>query len=372
MTFAFSGSSAKRLKEQLSLGNRYLNELNYEEAIAAFSAAIEIDPKSEQAYVGLVKAYGGMNDYESAYDVVQQGLTAVENSTELRKFENSLSDLLGYKDDGDKETDISESLFGNTYDDEDTKNKKNSIIEAGSENGEIRNSYAPKKEIINAEFWEGMVQLDDFIFRLDSSMTLGEVRDMLLQSNDGNTYTFGENNSFNFSEFEVAEIKGGILIYLDKLDVYKNGQKYASIGFAVPGELSEDITPKGEFTTPEDTWIHHIDNFSGHLYYAKGITKDGNGLDKESIREYFPGIQDSPDPQYGVNDRAYIIYDKDNVIHVHVVMSYEWPDEYKSHVIQYIRFRYNSETGIVKDADFSCGVISGERAQTALKAEGAN
>lgn len=39
------------------MGVRYLSEGNYEEAIIAFTAAIEIDPKRAEAYVGRGDAY---------------------------------------------------------------------------------------------------------------------------------------------------------------------------------------------------------------------------------------------------------------------------------------------------------------------------
>jgi len=40
-------------QEQYDLGVRYLNEGKYEEAVIAFHAAIEIDPKQADAYIGL-------------------------------------------------------------------------------------------------------------------------------------------------------------------------------------------------------------------------------------------------------------------------------------------------------------------------------
>lgn len=44
-------------QEQYDLGVRYLSEGNYEEAIIAFTAAIEIDPKRAEAYMGRGDAY---------------------------------------------------------------------------------------------------------------------------------------------------------------------------------------------------------------------------------------------------------------------------------------------------------------------------
>ena len=49
-------------QEQYDLGVRYLSEGNYEEAIIAFTAAIEIDPKRAEAYVGRGSAYIGCGE----------------------------------------------------------------------------------------------------------------------------------------------------------------------------------------------------------------------------------------------------------------------------------------------------------------------
>jgi tetratricopeptide (TPR) repeat protein len=56
--------SAPTWQEQYDLGVRYLSEGNYEEAIIAFTAAIEIDPKQASAYVGRGDAYVLSGDTE--------------------------------------------------------------------------------------------------------------------------------------------------------------------------------------------------------------------------------------------------------------------------------------------------------------------
>lgn len=50
---------AAQLQEKLDLGERYLTDLDYDSAIAAFEEALEIDPKDEQALQGLGDAYRG-------------------------------------------------------------------------------------------------------------------------------------------------------------------------------------------------------------------------------------------------------------------------------------------------------------------------
>ena len=56
-------------QEQYDLGVRYLSEGNYEEAVIAFTAAIEIDPKRPEGYSGLANTYIAMGDYDSAAGV---------------------------------------------------------------------------------------------------------------------------------------------------------------------------------------------------------------------------------------------------------------------------------------------------------------
>ena len=47
------GDNSAKWQEQYDLGQRYLTDGNYEEAILAFTAAIEIDPKRPEAYLSL-------------------------------------------------------------------------------------------------------------------------------------------------------------------------------------------------------------------------------------------------------------------------------------------------------------------------------
>ena len=66
-------SPANRLSRQLDLGNRYLEEQNYEQAIVEFDKAIVIDPMSVEAYLGKADAYIGLGDLQSALDTLQTG-----------------------------------------------------------------------------------------------------------------------------------------------------------------------------------------------------------------------------------------------------------------------------------------------------------
>lgn len=56
------GGSGGALAEQLSLGDKYLAALDYDNAILAFSKALKIDPLNVQAYIGRGTAYAKSGD----------------------------------------------------------------------------------------------------------------------------------------------------------------------------------------------------------------------------------------------------------------------------------------------------------------------
>ena len=81
-----SGNPERRLKKQLELGERYLSELNYEQAMAAYRVAIEIDPKSVDAYLGLAVAYVGMDEYEEAVKALKEGYEITKDAIILESM----------------------------------------------------------------------------------------------------------------------------------------------------------------------------------------------------------------------------------------------------------------------------------------------
>jgi len=64
--------------EQLSLGQKFLIDLEYEKAVAEFNAVIEIEPKNVDAYIGLADAYIGMGDENKAIEALEKGFVAIK------------------------------------------------------------------------------------------------------------------------------------------------------------------------------------------------------------------------------------------------------------------------------------------------------
>ena len=99
----FKNSPAQRLKHQLSLGERHLTEQEYDEAVLAFEKAIEIEPMSEEAYIGLANAYIGKEDYENALEAVERGIAAVGETEELLTLKAQLEEQLNPTDSESKD-----------------------------------------------------------------------------------------------------------------------------------------------------------------------------------------------------------------------------------------------------------------------------
>ena len=62
------GSKAATATDKIELGQKYLTELNYTEAVASFTEAIRLDPDNIQAYMGRAEAYLALGEYEKALE----------------------------------------------------------------------------------------------------------------------------------------------------------------------------------------------------------------------------------------------------------------------------------------------------------------
>jgi tetratricopeptide (TPR) repeat protein len=60
--------------EFISLGEKYLLELDYEQAVVQFLNVIEIEPKNPRGYIGAAEAYVGLEKYDEAAGTLQNGV----------------------------------------------------------------------------------------------------------------------------------------------------------------------------------------------------------------------------------------------------------------------------------------------------------
>ena len=98
MLTACGKSEATKIQEYLNLGQKYLAEANYEEAIVSLKNIIEINPKIMEAYTGLVESFYGKQDYDAMTNWINSGceqLESIEVDTDLTSFlDVSIFDIL--------------------------------------------------------------------------------------------------------------------------------------------------------------------------------------------------------------------------------------------------------------------------------------
>ena len=81
---ACGNSSNAQLKECFDLGQKYLAEMNYEEAIIAYNKALEIDPKNVEAYQVFANIYEFQEDMNKAKSTIERALVAVPSNSEIQ------------------------------------------------------------------------------------------------------------------------------------------------------------------------------------------------------------------------------------------------------------------------------------------------
>ncbi|MDR3311461.1 MAG: tetratricopeptide repeat protein [Oscillospiraceae bacterium] len=78
--------------DYLKLGDKYLADLDYEQAIVYYDKAIELEPKNAKGYLGLADAYEGLGERENAVRALNDGL---ENASSTRRLEDKLAEIDG-------------------------------------------------------------------------------------------------------------------------------------------------------------------------------------------------------------------------------------------------------------------------------------
>lgn len=77
----------------ISQAEKYLQTKDYEDALVAYKQALELDPDSEDPYLGLANTYVAMGDKKNAVSILNKGLDRMDSS----KLRTLLKQLEGYK-----------------------------------------------------------------------------------------------------------------------------------------------------------------------------------------------------------------------------------------------------------------------------------
>jgi thioredoxin-like negative regulator of GroEL len=81
------GGNGNKLQKQLDLGTKYLDDMDYEQALVAFEVALDIDPMNVDAYLGIVEVYIRTNEFEKALEVAKEGYETTGDERLKEKIE---------------------------------------------------------------------------------------------------------------------------------------------------------------------------------------------------------------------------------------------------------------------------------------------
>ena len=199
ITLASCGQKTPIWQEQYDLGVCYLSEGNYEEAIIAFTAAIEIDPKQAPVYVGRGNAYvlsgetednlsAAKADYEKAIELDETNAEAYLGLANVyirqEEYDKALKILNGALDKVGNPVSIQDKI--NELEGENISNSSGSdtnLLEKGATNNMIR------FEEVN------------FLGHSIENLNIGTMKELLAQNgfefdeqNDGESWWVGSNS----------------------------------------------------------------------------------------------------------------------------------------------------------------------------------
>lgn len=213
---ARTNSPKNLLQDQLNLGYRYLEELNYEQAVAAFEAAIEIDPRNIEGYNGLVNAYAGQGNADgflSVYELANTNLTSDETDLIRKSIVVELDKMINEATaDGNRELadELIEILKQIAPEEAEKYTLTNPATEEDDESEEITdlNPY-----IIKSERSDGVV----FTYEYD------DAGNMICKSGSDGTWTVYEYDAFGQCiKYEESYGAGGEFQYDSEGRVVKN------------------------------------------------------------------------------------------------------------------------------------------------------
>ena len=155
VTLLFTGCEKKlSLQEYLDLGDKYLTESNYEQAIVAFTKAIELEPKAMKAYEGLTNAYIKTENYEKAQETIETGISvyeglAVEEQTD--EFKQIYEALLKMQEEVRAYLDVESSSDVGDEEDVTLAETKGTDTEQEPLVAEVKEKYGPILEAVVEE-----------------------------------------------------------------------------------------------------------------------------------------------------------------------------------------------------------------------------
>ncbi len=248
-----NNSSQTQLEEQISLGDKYLAEEKYPEAIEAFKKAIEIDPDNPDLYLKLAKAYTGNKQPDKALETLQQGYERTKSDAikaELDAMDGDTSDT------GDPET-----LRSNAQ----SLNMGVLNLYVGVTNGMINSSLSSDE--LNGLDPAKLPAPDADAASKEAAANALTVRDTVTYAGTGDKFneTTVTNYVYKGAQIYYREDSDGTPLTLDTTIGQIRSADTETSQISEPSQVSEPSEPSEESSTPVPTTEANLRQFASEL-----------------------------------------------------------------------------------------------------------
>lgn len=274
-----------RVNRHLELANKYLEEMDYEQAVVEFAKVIGIEPMNVDAYLGKAQAHIGLGDYDMAIETLKEGYLATQedgrNGDVLENLENCLEQYINTllaegKDDEvraliEKYKDV---LAGTDFDAFLTQ------VETRMRETGYASLLSQVQELIIAENYE----------QVNALVKTPECQDMLNSLQDDGSYYYGERDQYgNRDGVGTAVCKGYRSVYF-YYGSWSEGEKSGQ-GLALNPSPDNPTNPYGLFT---GEWAHDLPNGEGEERYQVIQSELEGGTGRDSLHRglYKDGLFD--------------------------------------------------------------------------------
>ncbi|MGL6201973.1 MAG: lysozyme inhibitor LprI family protein [Lachnospiraceae bacterium] len=275
----FNKSEAKKDNQSLdniSLGDKYMESLEYDKAIASYKEAISIEPNQIEAYEKLAEAYISIEDYEEAGNTYEKAITYIEkeyakNNTLPTGSEDYYKVVIDYYYDQDDDGRV-EDLISSAEKMDFSEEKKEEFVNKKSER-----RYKAYNDLLKAyeqEFGTGEMVKDGDLWKF-SGLCFAKLTDF---NNDGEEELILAYGNVDYDAYLNTGCAVEVWDYYDgSLQYIYSGQPYLSDGGTGEIEFSEEqeenalITGFVDDVSSNYIWTYNKDAFEPTVTIKQSI-----------------------------------------------------------------------------------------------------
>ena len=263
-----------KVQKDLELASQYLDELDYEQAIAVYEQVLSIDPKNQEALIGGAKAYTGLaeqqKDADQAIQSIEQAVVYAEQVYGLYPEEVAVQEVIvtAYMQAGDLCADAKRYEEAVSYYEKSVSLELDERLERKQEEADRKIEEAKEsleEQRRQEEIAERAKEYETLLKPVLEEWKIGNIEEVkrLIRQDEYNqmSETLGEGESYYCGEYDGNGKRSGIGIGVYRIHDYYNGD----IPFYYVGEWKSNVREG------QADWIFSINEGWGGVYQCAWI-----------------------------------------------------------------------------------------------------